>query len=734
MIKRIAALLAGAALAPCAALAQQSAPQTLPAVDIVAPTATASPGSANAAAASPNYTPVPASTIAAQSAASPDAASLMRDVPGVSLRTGGGVSSLPVVNGFDDERNAILVGGMSITAACANHMNPALSYLSSANVGSVQVISANVPVSEGGDSIGGTIIANPRAPVFAPTASPPGLPTLAIAPGVVTSGSLTAMYRSNNKSVSLSGTATAATDHFSIGYAGSWSRAGDYHAGGSDAVVRSTNYEAEYHTLTLAYKGAEDQLITLRGSLQNIPYQGFVNQYMDMLSNRAASVNLDYKGGFAWGQLDANAFYQHVDHYMNFLADKNGGVDATSTTGMPMYTEGQDFGYSVKATIAASKTDTFRFGNEFHGQTESDWWTPVAGSMMMCCGTFENLNGATRDRFGVYGEWEKKWTPLWTTLVGVRGELVSENTGDVQGYNMMMYGADAAAFNAADHAKTFDNLDLTALTRFTPDADSVYEIGYTRKTRAPSLYELYAWSTNTMAADMIGWFGDGNGYVGNLALKPEVAHTISASAEWRDAATDRWDFKATPYYSYVEDYINAGLLSSSMMGNVLQFVNHDAELYGFNLSGRVRLAESESYGVVSLSAQAGYVRGIDLTTGGNLYDMMPLNGKAALEDKIALWGGTWTNTLEVQAVAAKTEVDLVRSEPTTPAYALTNLRSAFEIKNIRFDAGVENVFDKLYYLPLGGVDLTDYQVENLPAPNPVAGMGRTLYAGMTVKF
>ena len=104
------------------------------------------------------------------------------------------------------------------------------------------------------------------------------------------------------------------------------------------------------------------------------------------------------------------------------------------------------------------------------------------------------------------------------------------NTGDVQGYNDMMYGMDAAAFNAQDHAKTFINFDATAVLRYNPDASSQYEFGYTRKTRAPSIYELYAWSTNPMAASMIGWFGDGNGYVGNLNLKPEIAHTVALTA------------------------------------------------------------------------------------------------------------------------------------------------------------------------------------------------------------
>ena len=139
------------------------------------------------------------------------------------------------------------------------------------------------------------------------------------------------------------------------------------------------------------------------------------------------------------------------------------------------------------------------------------------------------------------------------------------NTGNVQGYNAMMYGADAAAFNALDHAKTDVNLDGSALLRYEPDPISQFELGFARKTRSPNLYERYAWSTSAMGMNMIGWFGDGNGYVGNVDLKPEKAHTVSFTAGWHDAAQKIWEFKVTPYYSYVQDYIDVDRCAVRMM-------------------------------------------------------------------------------------------------------------------------------------------------------------------------
>ena len=394
---------------------------------------------------------------------------------------------------------------------------------------------------------------------------------------------------------------------------------------------------------------------------------------------------------------------------------------STPTTGMPMYTDGQDFGYKIKATIDASKTDTIGIGDEFHGQTESDWWSPICpsgyachpGSVypekggvpntmagMMRCETFENIHDGTRDVLETYAEWERKWAPQWTMLFGAPDDVVWMNTGDVQGYSPNDYAnpydlstSDSTTFDAAKHAKTEVTFDFAASTRYSPDADSTYEFGYTRMTRSPSLYERYAWSSFPMAAFMNGWFGDLNGYVGNLDLEPEVANTVSATADWRDADHDRWELKVTPYFSCVRG------------------IDRDPS------------PVPTAYGAYAKESK-------------NLYGVMPFKGKGALTQTISLCGGKLTNAIELQAIAAKMEADAKRLEPTTPAHALTNLRSSYEIRNVRFDLGVENLFDKLDCLPLGGTDDASEKAANGDLNNwqPVPGMERTLYAGMTVKF
>jgi len=346
--------------------------------------------------------------------------------------------------------------------------------------------------------------------------------------------------------------------------------------------------------------------------------------------------------------------------------------------------------------------------------------------------SFVNINDGRRDRYSVFAEWESKVSKELTTVIGVRDELVQMDTGKVQGYNTsMMYAADAKAFNEQDHAHNDNNLDITALARFEPTLNATYEIGYARKTQSPNLYERYAWSSFFMSAGMINWYGDGNAYVGNFNLRPEVANTLSLTTDWHDSACKNWELKVTPYYTYVNDYIDVNVLTLKSTGNTLQFANHDARIYGLDVSGKVGVWEDGGYGRGQLSGTLGYVNGRNLDTGNSLYHMMPLNGLLTLEQKIS----GWTNAVELQLVSGKTEVDTIRKEPTTPGFALLNLRTAYQWKNLRLDFGITNLFDRFYYLPLGGINYDQNLADKRLTPfESVAGQGRSFNVGLTQTF
>jgi iron complex outermembrane receptor protein len=705
--------------------------------------------------------------LATQRARTSDSAMLLTDLMGVSVINAGGVSSQPVLNGLGDDRVKIDIDGVTTTSACANHMNPPMSYVDPANVNKVTVYSGGtVPVSVGGDSIAGTIKVESVPPKFT-----------AVGEKSITSGSVTAFSRSNGNGIGGSANVSYSDDSTNLTYTKTYSHSNNYQAASSfkagDGKITNTVgtslYEMQTDKLVLAKKVGVD-LYTFTVAHQYIPYQGFPSQYMDMTNNESFLFNAAYLGEFNWGLLDARVFNQNVSHSMNFIDTK---YSAANPQGMPMNTSGKDQGYVVKGIIPLSGGKTLTVGNEYHHQELNDWW-PASGNMMMAGMnpySYWNINDGWRNRLGTFAELETKHNSQWTSLIGLRHELVTTGTGNVVGYYGTLDGARAPAtmgettpnlaaadaFNAQNHNRTDNNIDFTAAAKYLANDTSDYEFGYARKTRSANLYELYTWGKTAMDMKMIGWDGSGNGYIGNLNLKPEVANTLSITGNWHDADREDWQVKAMPYVSYVENYIDANICGSLAAGakananlcavnsgsNVagsgsvigLQYANHNAMLYGVDVSAKKALGQFTS-GNYTLAAMVNYTRGTILDTdathpSSNIYNIMPFTTKIALQHRL----GKWNNAVEVQYVASKTAVDTDVNEFKTPDYTLLNLRTGYDWGTYRVDAGVDNLLDTMYYLPTAGAMLAPSVQGGGKAPyGAVPGMGRSLYVAGTLRF
>ncbi|MDO9424644.1 MAG: TonB-dependent receptor plug domain-containing protein [Methylobacter sp.] len=686
------------------------------------------------------------SKIALSRTATSDTAQMFKGMPGVSFSGGGGISSRPIIHGMADDRIRTQVDGMNLISACANHMNPALSYVSPSSVLSAQVLAGITPVSMGGDSIGGTIRVNSADPEFAEDGEAP-----------LIKGQGSVFYRSNGDAQGGNIAASIANEHAEIKYTGSTVESRNYKAGGNfttknkingNDVVGSSAYKSENQSLSLALRN-DDHLAVIKVGQQNIPYQGFPNVRMDMTGDDSWFANVFTRSRFDWGNLEARAYHEDAQHKMNFLRDKM----TTPTRTMPMDTHGINQGLSVKANIDISDKHLLTVGSEYQRYRLDDWWDPIGTNpmlMMQGPGAFQNINQGKRDRIDLFAEWEGRWNRQWLTQLGARVGAVEMNAGEVMDYGVIT--PEARIVNSQNKKQTDINIDWTALTRYTPNDRQTYELGASRKTRSPNLYERFAWSrgrvmgTNTMPMAMLmnNWVGDGNGYVGDINLKPEVAHTVSGTVNWHDADQQDWEAKITPFYTHVENYIDARLCQpgngvtcansapgrTTMHGGggfrLLQLANFDAHLFGVDVSGSKLLLDTAKYGSLTGKTVLNYVRGQNNDTGDNLYQQMPFNAAVALEHQ----RGSWANAIETQIVAPKTDVQDIRLEPKTAGYALLNLRSSYTWKYLRVDGGIDNILDKNYALPLGGAYIGEVSKPGIAVP----GMGRSFNVGMTVNY
>lgn len=702
-------------------------------------------------------------TLTARRAGSSDSARLLEDLPGGATYGAGGISSLPVIRGLADDRLRTTVDGMDLMTACPNHMNPALSFIDPSKVASVEVYAGITPVSVGGDSIGGTIRVKSAAPRFARPGerllAEGGLGLFQRGNGHARGGDFNALLAGERLRLSFSASASASDNYRA---AGDFKKPGLWKTLGEKAVaereVGASAYGGSRNTeLGLALRLLPEHVVELKLGEQNLDFEGFPNQRMDMVwsvpdaandyslrmdqpANMNESVNLRYTGQYAWGALEAGLFRQHLRHHMDMLPDRFFGMF------MPMDAESSTVGGLVQASIELGEADVLRLGYDFQNYRYDDWWPPIGSVGAMCCDDFWNIRDGKRDRAYLFAEWEAQWSPVWLTQLGLRGGVVESDAGPVQGYNVPMYGAEAATFNARDRRREDRHLDWTLLARHTPDARHTYEVGLARKTRSPNLLERYPWTYESMAMSMNNFVGDGNAYVGNMDLRPEIAHTFSASGDWHDAREAQWNLRFSAHLTQVRDFIDAERCTPAMStrcaaANVtttdryvkLRYVNQDARLYGFDLSGRAQLGRIDGIGSFTLAGLASLVRGENRTTGDPLYHLMPPNLKLALTHR----SGGWTNTLEAHMVGAKDRVSRVRNEITTKGYALVNLRGSYAWKHARLSIALENALDRFHLLPLGGAYLGqgNSMVGNaIPYGMGVPGRARSLDVALEIRF
>lgn len=677
----------------------------------------------------------------------PDTATLLQGVPGVNVQGAGGVSGLPVIRGLADERLRLQVDDMDLMAACANHMNPALSYIDPARVEAVKVYAGITPVSVGGDSIGGTIQVESAPPEFASAKEP-----------LRRGGRAGASHRSNGQGFDANLAAFLASERLHLGYEGNYARADNYRAGagfkpvapgreqGPDIPadeVASSGFRSQNHKLGVAWRH-DRHLLQADLGWQSIPFQGFPNQRMDMTENRATLLNLRYVGRFRWGDVRARAWQQRIRHRMDMGADRY-----SYGTGMPMQTRALTRGVSWQLDWLASADDTVRLGIEMLHYTLHDWWPPVGVSGAMGPDAFLNIDYGRRNRESVFGEWESRWSEHWTLLAGLRHSRVTSDAAGVQGYSdLPTWADDADAFNASARRRRDRHWDLSLMARHEPSAGVRHEIGFARKTRSPSLYQRYPWSTNTMAAGMNNYLGDGNGYLGNIGLEPETAHALSLGTSWQDPGeAARWKFSVTAHVTWIDDFIDAERCPPEQCrsaGNdrndqfvLLRHVNQQARQHGLELAGERTLALPGGAGTLTLSGSANWLRGKNRRTGDGLYNIMPPNLRLGLRHRIAVGDGGWSTSLEWQGVQAKTRLSQVRNEIRTPGYGLLHLRTRYEWKRFSVDIGIDNLLDKGHALPLGGAYVgqgSSMMLNTVPWGVAVPGPGRSVHAGFNISF
>ncbi|UCF80130.1 MAG: TonB-dependent receptor [Acidobacteriota bacterium] len=601
-----------------------------------------------------------------------DSAEFLKRVPGANVNRNGPLAGIAQYRGLFGDRLNVVVDGVPMAPVCPNHMDPPLGYIPLLQLESIEVHRGIAPVSSGLETLGGTIIARSRSLDFGAGEE------------WEFRGTLAAFYGSVNDGRSAGLAASLANARHLFHATGAGEEGGDADFPGGTVVpsrYKRTHYGAGY-----GFK-LEDHRLNFAFRRDQVGKTGSPSLPMDTLFHDVSILNAEYDGVWSGKKLEAALYHSTGEHEMDNFSLRPPMDPAKKRISAA---DNRLVGYRLSVGLASWR-GWLELGADGNRTRHDAVIRDPDNAMFLVV----NFRDSTRERYGLYGEWRTLTERKWGVQAGLRYNLVRTHSGPVS-TSMGMAQVLADGFNGADRSRTDHNVDwVFSLWRFVTKR-LVWSAEAARKTRSPSHQERYLW----LPLQSTGGLADGNTYVGDVELDPEVSHEANVGLEW---GGKRAYVHPHVFYRRVDDYIQGTpasdasvVMVSTMMGDPtpLRFRNVEAELYGVDADWNVAL-----YGNWSVGGVVSYVRGERRDVDDDLYRIAPLNGSAAVR-----WEkGKWLAMAEGEFYARQCKVSATNGEVETSGYGLLNLRGRFRVSDVMtLTAGVENVADKKHYDHLGG--------------------------------
>jgi len=435
---------------------------------------------------------------------------------------------------------------------------------------------------------------------------------------------------------------------------------------------------------------------------------------MDIRSIATHLAKVDYAGRIGPVNLNALVSLNDVDHVMNNFA-----MRTPPAAGPARWRENHATSLGGGWSLAGDfelLMGQFELGVDGHlANHDARVTNPNAPAFFV-----DVFNYALRNRYGTWVEWEGEVDERWDLELGVRYTRVSMDAGEVDGAPARNPGAPQRlrdAFNAADRDQADDLFDAVVKVGFMPRSDLRLEAAGGRKTRSASYVERYGWIPTQAAAGL----ADGNNYVGDIGLVPEVAYEFAGEIEWKS----EMGIYLAPrgFYRRVFDYIqgtpstNLDVIAVSTVNgdsSPLEFTNVEAELFGVDVAYGMRLPWD-----LQLDGTVSYVCGKRVDKSDDLYRIAPVHGRTTLTYRRTLWSAA----IESVYAGAQDKVSAENGERTSSRWGILNIYGTWDPMHwLGFVAGVNNVTDRNYSDHLAGISRVTSSGVSAGDQMPAAGV------------
>ncbi len=637
---------------------------------------------------------------------SSDIASLVKRLPGAAINSNGGFSSIAQYRGLFGARVNVKVDGVALHEAGPNSMDSPLTYLPASRTKEVSVYRGIAPVRTGIETIGGSISAESNHLDFG------------ISNEAEVKGSATASYGSNGHTRNLGLTTAITNQHHRLQLSGSSDRGDDQDF--RSGTIRPSELDRDNVALHYGYQNNGKEFGTDIEHL-DIGHTGTAALPMDILFVRGETFSTQYKSQLGNGDnYTVRLNYQDIDHIMdNYSLRTNSSAAAYRQSQTDVEAGGLSFHYQHQAWLFGFDMDQANHNATIYNPNMSAFF-------------IENYKDIERDRYSLFTEWKGNVTSGWDLETGIRYSLVQMDAGAASVFAGAPAGLQAlsADFSNADRSKDEHLVDLFATFTHELTKETSVEVGFARKTRAPSYQERYLWAP----LQSTGGLADGNNYVGDINLDPEVAYQFELGLDWH---TNKASFSPRVFYHHINDYIQGVAGETTAMQNMvaammnpgqpipLKFSNVDAKLYGIDANWSYALTS-----IWQLDGTVSYVRGQRRDTSDDLYRIAPLTARTML----SYIQPKWRIGIEAETYAKQNKVSEENFEEESSGYALFNISGQYNLSsNTLVTAGVDNVFDRDYINHLGGINRAAGN-NDLNVGERLPGFGRSAYITVNVDF
>ncbi len=593
---------------------------------------------------------------------------LFKDIPGFGIQKRGAYASEPFFRAFKYEQlNVQYDGGMKILNACPNRMDPITTHVIPEEIEKIEIIRGPFTV-RFGQNYGGIINMVSKSMNNQKTGF---------------SGNLETGYETNGNNFTTRGTFVYKKEKFDLELNGSYRDYGDYTDGNGTEVPSS--FKSTDYSIKFGYNPSDNQRFrfTWRQSFgRDIKHAGLM---MDSPYDDSYLAGLDYKITDVSDMISAitfKGFYSNVDHLMtNEDRPSFAATEASSNVFATVYGGKTEFILTpsdklniftgLDANFIAREGDRIRLVKIMNGNV-----LPMPMEKVDKIWQDSEVND-----IGVFAEGKYKVSDKTVITAGLRSDFISTSINDPEQDFLDLY-AENGEIKDQSEVNISGNLSLAYKVNRTE-----WQFAFGRGVRTAAMIERYINHFNVGA--------DPYEYVGNPYLDPEINNQFEISVKQR---FDQFDFGATVFYSFLNDYITA-VVDESLPRKFMPTVPPIYAKRYINVDKAIQTG-FEAYFNYHITSNLSFLSDISYTYGQNkdfdepLPQITPLTAHLSLNfEKEKYWLNFKSRFVNEQDRIAESF-----REEVSPGFATFDISGGFKpINGLTVGAAVLNIFDAAYY-------------------------------------